>query len=90
MKYKDLKNEWSNHWFQFILDNPDKDWHWQDISENPTITWEIIQANPDKDWCWESISRHPDITWDIIQDNPDKFPRRSHQDYTAGRGVGAR
>ena len=24
MKYKDLEDEWTRHWYQFILDNLDK------------------------------------------------------------------
>ena len=56
MKYKDLEEEWTRHWFQFILDNLDKPWDCSYLSGNPNITWEIIQANPDKPWDWEFIS----------------------------------
>ena len=52
MKYKDLEDEWSQQWFQFILDNSDKPWDWNLLSENPNITWEIIEANHDKEWNW--------------------------------------
>ena len=52
MKYSDLESEWSRHWFQFILDNPDKDWCWRSICCNENLTWEIIRDNPDKDWDW--------------------------------------
>ena len=70
MKYNDLENEWSRHWFQFIKDNPDKDWDWgYNISANPNITWNIIQQNPDKPWNWNDISMNPNITWEIIQAN---------------------
>ena len=72
MKYSDLENEWLRHWFQFIKDIPDKDWHWQSISSNPNITWKNIQQNPDKEWSWYDLSCHPNVTWEIIQDNPDK------------------
>ena len=34
MKYSDLENEWSKYLFQFILDHPDKDWDWVEISDN--------------------------------------------------------
>ena len=75
MKYSDLDNEWSRKWFQFIFDNPDKEWKWGmfGLSEIPNITWDIIQDNPDKDWEWDCISENPNITWEIIQKNPD-FP----------------
>ena len=43
------------------------------ISENPNVTWEIIQNNLDKDWCWYGISNNPNITWEIIQNNPDEI-----------------
>ena len=48
MKYKDLENEWSQYWFQFILDNLDKPWVWKELSYNPNITWDIIESNLDK------------------------------------------
>ena len=41
------------------------------LSENPNITWEIIQANPDKEWNWYLLSGNPNITWDIVEANPD-------------------
>ncbi len=52
--------------------NPDKDWDWESLSRNPTITWEIVKTNPDKDWDWWGLSWNPNITWEIIQANPDK------------------
>ena len=30
-----------------IIDNPDKDWDWTNISENPNITMKDIIDNPD-------------------------------------------
>jgi len=42
------------------------------LSQNPNITWEIVQANPDKDWNYGFLSENPNITWDIIKANPDK------------------
>ena len=42
------------------------------ISENPNITWNIIQNNPDKPWNWNYISINPNITLEIIQQNPNK------------------
>ena len=58
--------------YDLVLLNPDKPWNWEYISENPNITWEIIQANPDKPWNWRHISKNSNITWDIIHSNPDK------------------
>lgn len=46
--------------------------YWYFISENPHITWEIIENNPEINWDWQGISRNPNITLEIINDNPDK------------------
>ena len=54
-----LMNKWSEKWFDFVKQNPDKPWNWHGISRNPNVTWEIIQANPDKPWHWSEISRNP-------------------------------
>ena len=69
---KEIMNEWSTKWFQFILDNPDIPWDWDILSRNPNITWDIVQQNPDKKWNWWELSKNPNITWDIVQQNPDK------------------
>ena len=51
-QYKQLERQWCNHWVQFILNHPDKDWKWIYISINPNITCEIIEYNPNKPWRW--------------------------------------
>ena len=56
--------------FEHILEHPEIDWDWCNISRHPYITWDTIQANPDKPWNWGGISENPNITWDIIQENP--------------------
>ena len=48
----------------------DKPWDYEYLSENPNITWEIVQQNPDKPWDWSDISRNPNITSDIVINNP--------------------
>ena len=67
-----INKEWSNHYFKFILDNPDKDWNWGYISYNPNITMDIIREHPDKPWNWRNISYNPNITMDIIREHPNK------------------
>lgn len=42
------------------------------LSENPNITWKIVQVNPDIDWHYDYLSLNPNITWEIVQANPDK------------------
>ena len=62
----------TNKWFQYILDNPEKDWDYSFLSENPNITWEIVKANPDIDWDYSWLSANPNITWEIVKKNPEK------------------
>ena len=45
-----------SNWFDYIKENPDKNWNYSYLSANPNITWEIIQANPDKDWNYSALS----------------------------------
>ena len=40
-------------------DNPKKPWNWKGISNNPNITWKIIQDTPDKPWDWSCFSYNP-------------------------------
>ena len=42
------------------------------LSENPNITWEIVQNNPDKPWTYSMLSQNPNITWEIIKNNSNK------------------
>ena len=52
----EIMKEWSEKWFQFILDNPDKPWDWDKLSRNPNVTWDIVQQNPDIPWDWSQLS----------------------------------
>jgi hypothetical protein len=70
--YNKFLDEWSDKWFQFIKDNPDKLWNYYYLSKNPNITCKIVQENPDKDWDYCNLSYNPNITWKIVQANPDK------------------
>ena len=45
-------------------------WNYYGLSQNPNITWEIVQANPEKDWSYRYLSMNPNITWEIVQANP--------------------
>ena len=66
-QYKKLEKQWQKYWAQFILDNPNKPWNWDEMSRNPNITPDIIQQNLDKDWNWRYLSMNENITWDIIE-----------------------
>ena len=39
------------------------------LSENPSVSWEFIQAHPYILWNYDILSSHPNITWDIITKN---------------------
>ena len=57
---------------EIIEKNPDKDWDWMWISNNPNLTIDYIEKNPDKPWDWEMISCNPNITIEIIEKYIDK------------------
>ena len=69
---EELLEEKRLEWFQFILDNPDKSWDWDEISGNPNISWKIVKDNPDKPWNWYHLSYNPNITLQYVKENPDK------------------
>ena len=50
----------------------DISWNFDDLSANPSITWDIVQANPNLPWSFEGLSQNPIITGDIVQANLDK------------------
>ena len=46
---------------------PKKEWDYQLLSENPNITWDIVQAHPGKPWDYSMLSGNPSITWEVVQ-----------------------
>ena len=42
--------------FRYIKENPDKPWNYQLLSQNPNITWDIVEENPDCLWNYEHLS----------------------------------
>ncbi len=57
---------------EYIKNLPDDSWCFQELSYNPGITWDMVQANPNKKWNYWNLSENPSITWEIVQANPDK------------------
>ena len=49
-----MEKNWNQYFFNFISRNIDKHWNWDWLSENPNVTWEIVEANLDKHWNWIS------------------------------------
>lgn len=41
-------------------------WVWENVSDNPTLTWEMIRDYPDKAWSWSSVLVNPGLTWEDI------------------------
>ena len=62
----------SNDWTNFVIKTQNKPWNYDELSNNPNVTWELVQALPDKPWNYYFLSSNPNITWDIIQSNPYK------------------
>lgn len=55
---------------QLILDSPDENWNWWNLSRSPWISIDVITTHPNKDWDWYCVSCNPCIMWDNIIDNP--------------------
>ena len=52
--------------------SPGKPWDWFKLSENPSITSDIVNANTDKPWVWWELSSNQIITSEIVNSNLDK------------------
>jgi hypothetical protein len=57
--------------WDIILNNPNKPWDFNGLSQNPNITINIIKDNILKKWNWIHISKNKGITWDAIVNNPE-------------------
>ena len=66
-----IQNEINKHVIDKLNDSKCK-WDWNGLSQNPIITFDIVESNPDKPWDWRFLSRNPNITFDIVKANPDK------------------
>ena len=55
---KQIDHEWTENFWKFIEDNPDKSWDWGYLSRNPNITFDNVLAHPDKPWCWYELSQN--------------------------------
>ena len=40
-----------------------------EFTQNPNLTWDIVNYNSDKDWNWTYLSENKMITWDMIHYN---------------------
>ena len=64
----------TNHLWELLKRNPDKEWNWYgySLSQTSKITWEFVKNHPDKVWNWWELSRNPIITLEIVLNNPDR------------------
>src|SRR5271154_984829 len=62
----------ANHLITLLKLQPDKNWDYTWLSENPSITWQIVKNNPNRNWNYNYLSHIPSITWEIVKANPDK------------------
>ena len=50
----------------------DKPWSWVGLSQNPNITFDIVEKYIDKPWSWYGLSQNPNITFDFVEKHMDK------------------
>src|SRR6478609_6886695 len=56
-----------------LLDRfPDKPWDWYDLSRNPNLTLEFLEAHRAKNWNWWSLSWNPNVTMEYVELHHDK------------------
>jgi len=56
-----------------IRQRPDLPWNFSYLSENPYLTWDVIQLFPSRRWNSFKLSQHRCITWEMVEQHPD-FP----------------
>jgi len=52
-----------------IMNNPDIQWDWAEVSANPNITWDIIKSNLHFPWEVNALARNPNITLDMYNNS---------------------
>ncbi len=61
-----INSQWTDYYWNFILNNLDKDLSWEGLSLNPNITMSIIDEYNYLPWVWEKVSCNPNITIDFL------------------------
>ena len=57
-----IEKEWSEKYFNFILDHINEHFDWKEISQNPNITSDILINNTNLPWVLSYVSRNPNFT----------------------------
>jgi hypothetical protein len=73
--YDEFLKEWSELWFQYILDHPEILWDYNRLSYNSNITWDIVQTHADKPWDYNRLSENK------MNNSKDLFIRKKHQEW---------
>lgn len=55
---------------RLILEFPEADWNWNQLSCNSSITWEFIRKHPTLPWKYNFVSANKNISWKIVKNNP--------------------
>jgi hypothetical protein len=78
-----LNVDWNPEWnMTEKLTDTNTYWDWTLLSENPAITWEIVEKHrkfangKSVPWDLAGLSANPSITWDVIKDNPNPLGRK--------------
>ncbi len=50
-----------------VLNNPRENWDWTELSSNPNISREFVEANPELPWAWDMIFIHKNIDANFIR-----------------------
>ena len=66
-KVMDTEHSFSEHFIQFIMKHMDYPWNWYDLSQNPLITFDIVETYRDLPWNLGTLSTNPNLTLDVIE-----------------------
>ena len=64
-----LKNDYSNKWFKFILDNETKQLNWDYISRNTNLTTNHVKNNLNKKWNYKMFEYNQNTDLNSILKN---------------------
>ena len=68
--YDGFFEEWTDYFFQFILDNINKEWQFYYLSANPNINFKKIKNYPQYEWDIDWAFTNPNIHLKNIFDLP--------------------
>lgn len=52
----------------FLKKYPNEHWNFEDLSENPNITWDVVRMTINKRWNWKKLcTNNPHITIDVLR-----------------------